>query len=646
MFKLVIQDDEGKTTVVPLIRDEITVGRKEGNTIRLTERNVSRHHARIVRGNGSIAIEDLDSYNGIRVNGSRIKGRQPLTLSDRIQIGDYLIELKADNGESPPPTPDDQLTQPIEKPERAASSSTSIPALQLGGPHAETIKLPAQLVSTSPSASHAKGDNGSGGGHGGGNGVSAAAAMTPAPVFEAPPPAPAPAVEADDEAPARLIVLSSNFAGHEYELAEPTMVLGRTDDNDVVINHRSISRNHAKVVQEDGRYTIVDLQSSNGVRVNNEEYDKVELRRGDIIDLGHVRLRFADPGDDYTFKPEDVSDVATGSSKGVWYALLAVLVVLVGVGVFALLNDGTPTGNGDNGAPEGQGGSGQTNPSAPAPKNDFDGLMGQAEAALAARDWALAEAKGREALGMVPADQAAQQRAQQVIDRAAGEKGFQERLAALREAAAKKDHAKVKAELAAIDKKSTFHAEAQQEHDRARDAYISEVEAEAEGLFDQRKCQLIRKLQQDASKQWPEAGERAGEVFDACRKAVPSPPAQQQQQRTTQTTPPPPPPPPPDTGEEDDPEETTGERSNRPFEELLAEAQEAARNNLYGRARRLCSQALEQRRGEPRAVMVCAIAACNLGNARLAKRYYGMAGADQKNQLYQICRSKGIEVRE
>ena len=46
MFKLVIQDDEGKTTVVPLIRDEITIGRKEGNTIRLTERNVSRNISR------------------------------------------------------------------------------------------------------------------------------------------------------------------------------------------------------------------------------------------------------------------------------------------------------------------------------------------------------------------------------------------------------------------------------------------------------------------------------------------------------------------------------------------------------------------------------------------------------------------------
>src|SRR6476469_1291804 len=78
MFKLVIQDDEGKTTIVPLIRDEITIGRKEGNTIRLTERNVSRRHARILRNNGEVHIEDLGSYNGIRVNNARIAERVSL----------------------------------------------------------------------------------------------------------------------------------------------------------------------------------------------------------------------------------------------------------------------------------------------------------------------------------------------------------------------------------------------------------------------------------------------------------------------------------------------------------------------------------------------------------------------------------------
>ena len=40
MLKLVIEDGEGTTHVVPIIRDQITIGREEGNTIRLTERNV------------------------------------------------------------------------------------------------------------------------------------------------------------------------------------------------------------------------------------------------------------------------------------------------------------------------------------------------------------------------------------------------------------------------------------------------------------------------------------------------------------------------------------------------------------------------------------------------------------------------------
>src|SRR6187549_3991346 len=135
MFKLVIQDDEGKTTVVPLVRDEITIGRKEGNTIRLTERNVSRKHARIVRANGAVAIEDLGSYNGVRVNGTRISQRTPLTVSDRVQIGDYLIELKAEGAElSATPTGyDDAKTQPVERLDpNYARGQTPIPGMAPG----------------------------------------------------------------------------------------------------------------------------------------------------------------------------------------------------------------------------------------------------------------------------------------------------------------------------------------------------------------------------------------------------------------------------------------------------------------------------------------------------------------------------------
>ncbi len=49
MWKLTIEDDQANRTVVPLARDEYSIGRGEENTVRLTERNISRRHARIAR---------------------------------------------------------------------------------------------------------------------------------------------------------------------------------------------------------------------------------------------------------------------------------------------------------------------------------------------------------------------------------------------------------------------------------------------------------------------------------------------------------------------------------------------------------------------------------------------------------------------
>src|SRR5512134_1743112 len=112
MHRLIIEDDEGKTTVVPLVRDEITIGRKEGNTIRLTERNVSRSHARITRQNGSVYVEDLGSHNGVRVNGNRIDGRVTVQEGDRIQIGDYLLAVRKETDTTLIDTEDAKKTMP------------------------------------------------------------------------------------------------------------------------------------------------------------------------------------------------------------------------------------------------------------------------------------------------------------------------------------------------------------------------------------------------------------------------------------------------------------------------------------------------------------------------------------------------------
>jgi ABC transport system ATP-binding/permease protein len=100
MWKLVIEDDEGKRTVVPLSREDYTVGRKEGHAIRLTERNISRNHAQIKRKNGSASgyqITDLSSYNGVFVNGLRVAEPQDVQHGDLIQVGDYRIILNDDS---------------------------------------------------------------------------------------------------------------------------------------------------------------------------------------------------------------------------------------------------------------------------------------------------------------------------------------------------------------------------------------------------------------------------------------------------------------------------------------------------------------------------------------------------------------------
>ena len=323
MFKLVIQDDEGKTTVVPLIRDEITIGRKEGNTIRLTERNVSRRHARILRNNGEVQIEDLGSYNGIRVNNARIAERVSLRVSDQVQIGDYKLYLKAEGVEQV----DDARTMPIERIDSgpptevmpAVARAPTAPIAPMPAPPAHRRRHRRAAVGNPNRTLVAIADTDPAG-----RPVATAAAgrrAAPQPVGYG-----------------KLVVLSSNFAGKEFELTRPQMIIGRTDENDIVINHRSISRNHAKLVREPetGRYTISDLQSSNGVRVNGQDYGKVELRRGDIVDLGHVRLRFVEPGEDFVFARDAViTDVPeAGGKKGLLVAIVLGVLVLGGVGVF------------------------------------------------------------------------------------------------------------------------------------------------------------------------------------------------------------------------------------------------------------------------------------------------------------------------
>ena len=340
MFKLTIEDDEGKTTVIPLIRDEMTIGRQDGNTIRLTERNISRKHARLVRQNGTMYVEDLASYTGVRVNGARIVAMTPVAEGDEVQIGDYklmvridrpVVAVNPDRATMPamPATlgPMNSVGGSVAIPTRGtpAMVGQAVPGQARQSPvvpqEAARISQPAPVVRPSAPVPH------------GVSGVPDPLEAQPTIPVRTLAEVPGPQAATATSTNARLVVLTSELAGHEYSLARASVVIGRTEENDIVINHRSISRNHAKLVREpdNSRYTISDLQSSNGVRVNGSDYGKVELRRGDVIDLGHVRLRFVEAAEDFVFARDAViTDVPeTGGRRGMVVALIAAIVVLV-----------------------------------------------------------------------------------------------------------------------------------------------------------------------------------------------------------------------------------------------------------------------------------------------------------------------------
>ncbi|NVJ01409.1 FHA domain-containing protein [Myxococcus sp. AM009] len=306
MLKLIIEDDEGRKTVVPFVRDEITIGRQEGNTIRLTERNVSRRHARLVRLNGHVVVEDLGSYNGTRINGERIAGQSPLKEGDLVQIGDYDLALQAEGAANAvgPITTKVPARRPEPEPEEDDSDNE-----------------PEESDHTPPSLSAAEARRHS-------------TSIIRLDQVEAERPRKVVDVPAED-APRLLVLSPDELKGQEFACIRTELRIGRTDDNDITLDHRSLSRTHAKLVREDaGEWRVIDMQSANGMTVNGESYAQATLGTGDIIELGHVKLRFVNAGD----ASDDAAAGGGSRSKLPLVAGLAALLLGGGGGAFWYLN--------------------------------------------------------------------------------------------------------------------------------------------------------------------------------------------------------------------------------------------------------------------------------------------------------------------
>ncbi|MBI4702726.1 MAG: FHA domain-containing protein [Deltaproteobacteria bacterium] len=131
MWKLTIEDDEGQRTTLDLALDEYTLGRAEQCSIRLTERNVSRSHALLKRANGGWTIEDLQSYNGLFVNGERVAEAVGFRIGDTVQLADYRIELADEATATATPTETDEVTPPKQRmPDRLVMVIGPVPGVE------------------------------------------------------------------------------------------------------------------------------------------------------------------------------------------------------------------------------------------------------------------------------------------------------------------------------------------------------------------------------------------------------------------------------------------------------------------------------------------------------------------------------------
>jgi pSer/pThr/pTyr-binding forkhead associated (FHA) protein len=326
---------EGKLVAeVPFLGAPIRIGRLKGNDVVINNLSTSRFHATLTEQGGGWVLADLGSENGSWVNGRRVKECR-VGPGDRVQIGkhDLVIvpaggaDAQADaapeltEGEPELTDPVPRMAEVVLESEDAADLSPLASGAELAAPDEAIEELPSADLGAELF---------------GGDGEAAAASdlgqydvsesdlrdpavEEPIPLeTEAPtvlltdendatqmrapvaPADPAGLREALDaaEAPAAVSLHAGIILQREGRLESviqwelDRMTLGRAAECEIVLATPEISRRHALLVREAGRYEVRDLESINGTHVNGEKVTRRELKSGDVIRIEDFEMTF------------------------------------------------------------------------------------------------------------------------------------------------------------------------------------------------------------------------------------------------------------------------------------------------------------------------------------------------------------------
>jgi FHA domain/zinc-ribbon domain len=96
------------------------------------------------------------------------------------------------------------------------------------------------------------------------------------------------------EGPALVVRSGGGRTGETFRPAGERTVIGRSPDCDIFLDDVTVSRKHALLVREGGRFRIEDQGSLNGTFVNKKRIDSSPVESGDELQIGKYRLTFLD----------------------------------------------------------------------------------------------------------------------------------------------------------------------------------------------------------------------------------------------------------------------------------------------------------------------------------------------------------------
>jgi pSer/pThr/pTyr-binding forkhead associated (FHA) protein len=244
---------EGAGRRFELLGSVVSIGRDPSADISLRDPAVSGTHAQIAEHDGRLYLRDLGSRNGTYANRRLVSEPHLLADGDVIHVGDTDLTFRvAEAATAPPAVP---APAPLPGDGERAPSTPAAPPTEPVAP----VPPPPQQPAT--------------------------AAIPPAPEISAPAP----------RGEVRLIVESGPLVGLAFRLSPPSVLVGRDPEAEVSLSEPTVSWRHARLTAHGPAWTIVDLGSTNGTRVNGDRIEperQIPIDPGAEVRFGEITLRF------------------------------------------------------------------------------------------------------------------------------------------------------------------------------------------------------------------------------------------------------------------------------------------------------------------------------------------------------------------